>query len=94
MMKRWEYQRKAYYRPMLAHSRDKSNTVPLQQRWKKRGGRTVRVCNNPDRDYFVGRGNAKFEAVNDALGEIENQREERAREEREERERLKSEPLS
>ena len=54
----------------------------------------MRVCHNPDRDYFVGRGNAKFEAVNDALGEIENQREERAWEEREERERLKSKPLS
>ena len=54
----------------------------------------MRVCHNPYWDYFVGRGNAKFGAVNDALVEIENQREERAQEEREERERLKSKPLS
>ena len=38
LMKRWDYQGKVYYRSMLAHLRDKSSTVPLQQRWKKRGG--------------------------------------------------------
>ena len=54
----------------------------------------MRVSYNPDRDYFVGRGNAKFEAVNDALDEIKNEREEIRRREKEERERLKSEPLS
>ena len=93
LMKRWDYQGIAYYRSMLAHLSDKSNIVPLQQRWKMKGGRTLRVGYNPDRDYFVGRGNAKFEAVNDALDEIENEREEIRRREKEERERLKSEPL-
>ena len=94
LMKRWAYQDKVYYRSMLAHLHDRSNTVPLQQRWKTKGGRTTRVCYNPDRNYFVGRHNANFEAVNNALDEIENEREERKRKEREERERLKSEPLS
>ena len=81
-MKRWEYQRKAYYRSMLAHSCDKSNTVPLQQRWKMKGGVNTACGLRPNWDYFVGRGNTKFEAVNDALDEIENEREEIRRRER------------
>ena len=94
LMKRWDHKKKIYYRSMLAHLRDTSNAVPLQQRWKNKGGRGTRLCYNPDRDYFVGRDNANFEAVNNALYEIENEQEERNRKEREERERLKSEPLS
>ena len=56
-----------------------------------RGSPAVQTLSFPNQDPSSW---TKFEAVNDALGEIENQREERAREEREERERLKSEPLS
>ena len=56
-----------------------------------RGSPAIQTLSFPNQDPSS---RTKFEAVNDALGEIEKQREERAREEREERERLKSKPLS
>lgn len=60
-----------YYRSINVHVEDSSGVSPKDQRLEN--GRPIRIFFMPERDYFIGRGNEKFEAINSALIEIEHE---------------------
>ena len=75
-LKKWEYNNINYFRSALAHSKDE-NSLPNVQRFKlgKSTGRGCRVNIDSPRNFFVGKGISTFDAVNDALEKLGEERE-------------------
>ena len=61
-----------YYRSTIAHMKDKSHSVPMQQRSRgKTTGRGRRVNSNAANEYFIHNKNHHLGIINNALEALE-----------------------
>ena len=72
IMSPWIYQDKKYYRATAANL-GRKREIHRDQRFRGKGRKKVRVDMNPPKNYFVGRGGANFEAIDEAARMLDDE---------------------
>ena len=90
-MTKREHSKVVYYRSTIAHMKDNSNNVPMQQRFcGKSTGRGRRVNSNAANEYFIHNENSHLRTINNALEALDRKAKDEVAKEKERSKREKS----
>ena len=90
-MTKREHSKVVYYRSTIAHMKDNSNNVPMQQRFcRKSTGRDQRVNSNAANEYFIHNENSHLRTIDNALEALDRKANDEVAKEKERSKREKS----